>query len=589
VSVLWKNFYESSSLSNHHVANTIPNYPTVGNDVPRESTVAASVNFLKENYYTCVTEHVEQCGRGPSWLPKRIVDISRSRYRVIEPPAGTEGTYATLSYSWGSSGFAMTTSGNYQEMKRGFDRDRLPLAFQDAADMAQSLSICYLWIDTLCIVQDSPTDWEDQAARMGQIYEGAAITIAASLSTDPHHSLYQKRNPIYEEIELFSELKGGPINVVFKARRKIARGIHAKTGRSKDIDPLDTRAWGLQEKMLSTRLIAFTGAELQWTCRTSKECECHHVKIPAQPLFPVLTGTTTTDRILSISKSWSQIIEEYSTRKLKVPEDRLPALSGLANKFGAETCYTYIAGGWKETLLYDLVWQRDIDPTSRTSTWLAPSWSWVSSPGAVNFRLARHSYPGSRIEHTKMIDYHYETAGDGPYNRALACSLTLQGHTVAARLRRSSHDFETFTICIDDAIYSPNTDKRATCEFSIDASVPPYNANETQGTSDQSQSKTYDDALDQEREEPITLLSLYSIYHRRYLYHNFLILARSGHDSNTYRRIGIGSGKMYRGSSCEHDFPSEAQHVRPFEWLSVGSKDSGRKFGDIVEQVVRIR
>jgi len=580
--------YKYISLNSHRVADTRPTYPTVGKDVPRESTFAASVNFLKENYYTCVTDH-EECDRGPSWLPKRIVDISRSQYRVVEPPAGTEGIYATLSYSWGSSGFAMTTSGNYEEMTLGFDRKRLPIAFRDAADMARSLGIRYLWIDTLCIVQDSSTDWEEQAARMGQIYEGAAITIAASLSTDPHHSLFQEREQIYEEIELMSGFQRGPPDVVFKARRKIARGIHAKTGRSRDIDPLDTRAWGLQEKMLSTRLIAFTGAELQWTCRASKACECRHDALPVNPLFPAPIGSETTNGIMKLSRSWSQIIEEYSTRELKFSEDRLPALSGLANKFGAETGYTYIAGGWKETLLYDLVWQRDLGPILESSTWLAPSWSWASSPGAVNFRLARHSYPGSRIEHTRLVDHYYKSAGSSLYSRALTCSLTVHGHTVAALLRRPSHDVETHTICIDSAIYSPNTDKRATCEFSIDAFVPFYNANETPGTSERLPSKTYDHSLDQEREEPITLLSLYSIHHRRYLYHNFLILARLDHEPNTYRRIGIGSGKMYRGSGSEHHFPSEAQHVRPFEWLSIGSRDTGRKFRDIVEQDVRIR
>ena len=588
LALLGLSFCECSLLNNRHVESTRPMYPTVGKDVPRESTFAASVNFLKENYYTCVTDH-EECDRGPSCLPKRIVDISKTRYRVVEPPVGTEGDYATLSYSWGSSGFAMTTSENYEEMKLGFDRRRLPIVFQDAAEMAQSLGICYLWIDTLCIVQDSSTDWEEQAARMGQIYEAAAITIAASLSTDPHHSLFQERERIYEQIELSSGLQGGPVDVVFKARRKIARGIHAKTGRSRDIDPLDTRAWGLQEKMLSTRLIAFTGAELQWTCRASKACECRHSALPANPLFAVPIGAATTNGIVELSRSWSQIIEEYSARELKFPEDRLPALSGLANKFGAETGYTYIAGGWKETLLYDLVWQRDLGPVLGSSTWIAPSWSWASSSGAVNFRLARHSYPGSRIEHTRLVDLDYKSAGNSPYSRALACSLTVYGHTVAALFRRPSHDVDTHAICIDGATYSPNTDKRAICEFSIDSSVPHYNPKETAGTSKRSRSKMYDQALDHEREEPITLLSLYSIHHRRYLYHNFLILAISDHESNTYRRIGIGSGKMYRGSGCEHDVTSEAQHVRPFEWLSIGSDDTGRKFGNMVEQVVRIR
>lgn len=555
----------------------------MGNDVPRTLSLDASVEFLRQNYYDCTTGH-EECGFESSYLPKRIVDISGTRYRVVEPEAETKGRYATLSYSWGSRGFAMTTTGNYEEMKLGFDRHKLPVAFQDAAALAQSLKIDYLWIDTLCIVQDSITDWEEQAARMGTIFEGAAITIAASLSDDPYHSLFQPRASMYQEFEICNGVNGAPIDVVFKARRKIHRGIHAKTGRSTDIDPLDTRAWGLQEKMLSRRLIAFTGAELQWTCRASKSCECHNNPLPVHPLFPTPTGATTPNETVKISKTWTQIIEEYSARKLKFPKDRLPALKGLANKFGAATGYTYLAGGWKETLLYDLVWQRDLGPVLECPTWLAPSWSWASSHGAVNFRLARHSYPGSRIEHTTLVDLYYKSTGSSLYDTDLACSLTVQGYTISALLRRSIRDSQTHTICIDGAIYSPNTDKRALCEFSIDASVPYSNASEIPETSEQLRSRMCDGTATQQQEEPITLLSLYSIHHRRHLYHNFLILEKAPHDVNTYRRIGIGSGKMYRGNDCDHDFPFEVQRVKSFEWLSIDCKKGGRKLGDIVEQ-----
>ncbi|KAF2828836.1 HET-domain-containing protein [Ophiobolus disseminans] len=567
--------------------NTRHNYPILGNDVPKVPSFDASMKFLRENYYTCRTDHEECCHPEHTYLPKRVVDISKARYRVHEPAAHTMGVYATLSYSWGSKGFAMTTSGNYEEMKNGFDRDTLPIAFQDAAAMVQGLGISYIWIDTLCIVQDDGADWEEQAAKMGQIFEGAAITIAASLSTDPYHTLFTAREPSYQEAELYSEIKGEPLNVTFKARRKITRGIHAKIGRSTDVDPLDKRAWGLQEKLLSRRLIAFTGAELQWTCRTLKACECHHNSYPSQPLFLTPTGPTTPDDIVKLSKIWSQIIEEYSARELRFLSDKLPALGGLASKFGAVTEWTYIAGGWRESILFDLVWQRDLEPIVLTATWHGPSFSWASSPGAVNFRFARHSYPGSRVGHSKVIEY--KNARNDVDCRALDCLLVVQGHTVAALLRRSPHDFQAYTICIDGTAYSRNTDQRATCEFSIDASILQYSANQIAEDSEQWSRRTIDEASDQSLEQPITLLSLYSIHHRRYLYHNFLILEKSHDDVDSYRRIGVGSGKMYRANRCENDFPSEPQLVRPFEWLSCDFERSGRRFADIVEQVLHIR
>jgi hypothetical protein len=229
---------------NCYVANIKQN-PIVGNDVANVSSLNASVQFLRENFYSCRTEHEKCHDPKCTYLPKRVVDISKPRYRVLEPAAYKKGVYAALSYAWGGRGFLMTTSQNYQERKQGFDRDALPIVFQDAAALARSLDIHYIWIDTLSIVQDDAADWEEQGAKMGQIYEDATITIVASLSPDPYQTFFTTREPSYQEVELFSEAEGELIDVVFKARKKITRGIHAKIGRSMDIDPLDTRAWAL--------------------------------------------------------------------------------------------------------------------------------------------------------------------------------------------------------------------------------------------------------------------------------------------------------------------------------------------------------
>lgn len=109
---------------------------------------------------------------------------------------------------------------------------------------------------------------------MENIFEAAAITIVASSSLHPYESLFKVRASSHQEFELQGGTKAGGKVAVWRARRKISRGIHAKTGRCQDLNHLDTRAWGLQEKLLLTKIIAFTGAELQWTCRTSKTCEC---------------------------------------------------------------------------------------------------------------------------------------------------------------------------------------------------------------------------------------------------------------------------------------------------------------------------
>lgn len=249
-------------------------------------------------------------------MPKRFVDISQSQYHLVEPSIGTRGRYAALSYAWGAKGWRMNTLRNYEDLKHGFDPMQLPIVFRDATAVARSLGIDHLWIDTLCTIQDSALDWEEQAAKMGDIFEGAAITISAASSVDPYHTLFEARDSTNREIELFRNARHVDNDVVFKARRKIVRGIHAKTGLTKETDPLDTRAWGLQEKLLSRRLIAFTGSELQWTCRTPKSCECHQHAYPAESLFLEPTRMPDTEDAIKYAKSWSQVIEEYSAREL---------------------------------------------------------------------------------------------------------------------------------------------------------------------------------------------------------------------------------------------------------------------------------
>jgi hypothetical protein len=341
--------------------------------------------------------------------------------------------------------------------------------------------------------------------------------------------------------------------------------------------------------MLSRRLIAFTGAELQWTCRTLKACECSRNTSPSQPLFPTPPGTTTANDLLKLSKSWSQIIEEYSTRTLKFPTDKLLALGGIASRFETATGWTYIAGGWRETMLYDLVWQRDLGPIVSSMGQCGPSSSWASHRGAVNFRFARHSYPGSRIAHTTLVDSGYTSAGTPVGSKALDAWLMVRGHTVPAVLRRSSHDFQAYKICIGDATYSPSTDQRVTCEFSIDASIPHYDTKRILGALENRPNEGPNGPDYQEKEQSILLLSLYSIHHQRRLYHNFLILERSDDDVDSYRRIGVGTGKMYRGKGCEDGFPSEPQLVRPFEWLLRDLEKGGRRFANIVERDLRVR
>jgi len=122
----------------------------------------------------------------------------------------------------------------------------LSIVFQNAAAVADSLGIQYLWIDTLCIIQDSGLDWAEQAAKMCDIFEGATIIIAASASKNPNHTLFGTRDPIHQEVELYSDPKGDLAGMDFKARRSIAGSMANLDGQAKQI--LWTSARGVFRK-----------------------------------------------------------------------------------------------------------------------------------------------------------------------------------------------------------------------------------------------------------------------------------------------------------------------------------------------------
>jgi hypothetical protein len=101
---------------------------------------------------------------------------------LIELEPGTRGRYAALSHCWGSNLTYKTSKDTLGSRKKAIVWSDLPATFQDAITICHELDVQYMWIDSLCIIQDSDEDWEEESAKMGTIYENAWITIAATSS-----------------------------------------------------------------------------------------------------------------------------------------------------------------------------------------------------------------------------------------------------------------------------------------------------------------------------------------------------------------------------------------------------------------------
>lgn len=112
-------------------------------------------------------------------LPTRVLDITRIQPRLFVIN-GQTGSYAALSYCWGTEGNLITRRDDLESSRAQIPSVNIPATIKDVIQVAKSLGFQYLWVDALCIIQDDPKDWEIESGRMAQVYGNADLVIAAS-------------------------------------------------------------------------------------------------------------------------------------------------------------------------------------------------------------------------------------------------------------------------------------------------------------------------------------------------------------------------------------------------------------------------
>lgn len=94
--------------------------------------------------------------------PTRLIDVGSAdglrEPRLYEPKEPAR--YVTLSHCWGGGRVAMTTSANFPERCKAIPLHTLSKVFQEAIKVTREFGVRYIWIDSLCIIQDSSSDWE---------------------------------------------------------------------------------------------------------------------------------------------------------------------------------------------------------------------------------------------------------------------------------------------------------------------------------------------------------------------------------------------------------------------------------------------
>lgn len=363
----------------------------------------------------------------PPELPTRVIDVGgSSREPYLQITTGQRAHYAALSHSWGLQPSQVTrlTKDKCEAFCSQIELLSLPKTFRDAIDVCRRLGIRYLWIDSLCIIQDSDVDWHRESSQMTGVYQNACITLAADLAPNPDSGLFvvgSRQRVKLQEFEL-NDLEGKVYRIYIRREWPVPgkEELSAESLRScfasEATSCLDKRAWVLQERILSARTVHSTTTEIRWECGVTYECSCHiPVLQKASPSLRQTLAMATCSRTADVSGSrahgydpspWHDIVKNYSLRRLTYPTDRLAAISGIAGAVPL-SAMEYCAGLWEPSLLYDLVWHNSsghetwiISPTgkrSRLSTYSdtypskrtsvnTPSWTWSSITGPVKFR-----------------------------------------------------------------------------------------------------------------------------------------------------------------------------------------------------------
>jgi hypothetical protein len=278
-------------------------------------------------------------------MPTRLVDVGAAgtnrHVRLCESSGIPTGTpYVTLSHSWGLKQFFCLRKENQVSLGSKIPISKLRKVFRHAIRLTRSIGIRYLWIDSLCIIQDSEADWTREAAMMSAVYANGTCNLAATGFVDGAKGLFASREPSL----LQPILVDIDDDIYFEEDLAFHRGqyllVEADAWKE-DIEeaPLNQRGWVMQERMLSPRSLHFGTRQLFWECYETEACEAFPAGLPRQMLrvnakkllsvlsspgsldnsslsHPMTRAATKYSMLLKSRTRWSEIVDAYTKKCL---------------------------------------------------------------------------------------------------------------------------------------------------------------------------------------------------------------------------------------------------------------------------------
>lgn len=398
------------------------------------------------------------------WYPTRLLDIGEQGttnwklHVVAEDGIPIPSRYLTLSYRWGHNPASVLLSSNIANFRSENSIGDLPTLFQDFILVAWHFSIRYVWIDALCIIQDSEQDWDTEAGRMHAVYSHAICNIAACHSASPSDGLFNAMNsetvpPVMIESSLFS------------TEPHLCYMFDADYWEHHISGPLITRGWVFQERFLAPRVLYFAKTQLLWECRTQHRCEVFPAGIPLHRSHKVestLLGILPTEDALNaksfsndLFKMWCNLIESYSKCDLTYLSDKLLAIAGIAKLFQKNTNDKYFAGLWGSMILDMIDWRVNAPESRQSSEYRAPSWSWASIDGPINLPV----YSRHHEFLVELLDIKVVTRFGAEMSTVLSGFIKFKGRVLTAVIQAVNLPFATFSVASSElkVLIAPDT------------------------------------------------------------------------------------------------------------------------------------
>lgn len=405
-------------------------------------------------------------------MPTRLVDVGPvdgSREPRLLCDSKIVGKYLALSHCWGNAVTIQTTTENLQAHKKQIPLVRLTQTFRDAVVITRNLGFLYLWIDSLCIIQNDPRDWETESVLMADIYGNSTVTIAASSSKDSGVGCF------------FSRDNASPVALEYRTDTELGNSVYVRRplgGFTETVisGPLNRRAWAFQERLLSKRILDYGKDQLYWECQQTCFCEDGRQEMDENPSVleyykptSILSATATMPATRqakqgSLFTDWYNFIQNYCRRQLTIASDKFPALSSLASVYAGLTGDRYVAGLWESDMMIGLLWEAsysDRPRLERPPAYRAPSWSWAALDGEILFPEAKSSNLKRILHRNKFalsdINIHIELAGSNPFGRVKSGAMTVSGRLKPVEYEIQSESWEYYNSVMpnmNDPLYS---------------------------------------------------------------------------------------------------------------------------------------